>query len=209
MYIFYSKILINLLKFQKKNKNIIKGGEKFKKILKIALCILAICLVVLCKIINKTENKKTEDNNTTQATYINTQNINEPYQSQEEWKIEIPQILLIANISNGTDKETLDKFVGHFELTPKKEGNICLAGHNRGYPVNYFANLKYLKGGEEIIYTYGSFKKTYVVDKNIKISETDWSYLENSNENKITLITCVENEPEYRRCVQATEREET
>ena len=51
--------------------------------------------------------------------------------------------------------------------------------------------------------------KIYVVDRNIKISEIDWSYLENSNENKITLITCIENEPEYRRCVQATEKEET
>lgn len=174
------------------------------------MCILAIYLaVVLCKIINKTENKKTEDSITTLATYINTQNINEPYQSQEEWKIEIPEISLTANISSGTSKEILDKFVGHFELTPKKEGNICLAGHNRGYPVNYFANLKYLKGGEKIIYICGDFRKTYIVEKNIKISDTDWSYLENSNENKITLITCIENEPEYRRCVQATEREET
>ena len=28
-----------------------------------------------------------------------------------------------------------------------------------------------------------------------------------SEENKITLITCVENEPKYRRCVQAVEAE--
>lgn len=37
------------------------------------------------------------------------------------------------------------------------------------------------------------------------IEETNWSYLENTVENKITLITCVENEPSYRRCIQATE----
>lgn len=96
----------------------------------------------------------------------------------------------------------------HFEATPKTEGNVCLAAHNRGYKVNYFENLKNLKGGEEIIYTKGKFAKTYIVERNIKISETDWSYLENSNKNKITLITCIENEPAYRRCVQAIEKEE-
>lgn len=129
-------------------------------------------------------------------------------ETYEEWKIEIPSLSLIADISEGTDKETLSKYVGHFEQTPKKEGNVCLAGHNRGYYVNYFGELKQLKGGEEIIYTCEEFTKTYVVIKNIKISDEDWSNLENSNQNKITLITCIENEPEYRRCVQAIEKEE-
>lgn len=129
-------------------------------------------------------------------------------QETQYWKIEIPSISLTANISEGIEEETLNKFVGHFPTTPKMQGNVGLAAHNRGYDVNYFANLKALKGGEEIIYTYGEFTKTYVVERNIKISEIDWSYLENSNENKITLITCIENEPEYRRCVQATGKEE-
>ena len=74
--------------------------------------------------------------------------------------------------------------------------------------MNYFGELKQLKGGEEIIYTCEEFIKTYIVIKNIKISDEDWSNLENSNQNKITLITCIENEPEYRRCVQAIEKEE-
>ena len=126
----------------------------------------------------------------------------------QKWEIEIPEISLVAPISEGTEQETLNKFVGHFPITPKTEGNVGLAAHNRGYPVNYFENLKKLQGGEEIIYTYGEFEKRYVVTKNIKISDIDWSYLENSNENKITLITCIENEPEYRRCVQAIEKEE-
>lgn len=127
---------------------------------------------------------------------------------EKEWKIEIPEISLKAKISEGTEKETLNKYVGHFSITPKEQGNIGLAAHNRGYPINYFKNLKKLKGGEEVIYTYGEFVKTYVVTKNIKIHETDWSYLDNTMENKITLITCMENEPEYRRCVQAVEKEE-
>ena len=37
------------------------------------------------------------------------------------------------------------------------------------------------------------------------IKDTDWSYLQETKENKLTLITCVENEPKYRRCIQAIE----
>ena len=124
----------------------------------------------------------------------------------ENWEIEIPEISLKAKIAEGTDKETLDQYVGHFEITEKKNGNIGLAAHNRGYPVNYFAKLKDLKEGSEIIYTYGDYKKTYVVTQNIKISDIDWSYLQKTEENKITLITCIANEPAYRRCVQGIEK---
>ena len=145
---------------------------------------------------------------TNENTIQGTNEIENTNEQIHSWKIEIPAISLTANISEGTHEETLNEFVGHFEITPKTEGNIGLAAHNRGYPVNYFENLKKLEGGEEIIYTYGEFTKTYVVTQNIKISDIDWSYLENSNENKITLITCIENEPAYRRCVQAIEKEE-
>ena len=37
------------------------------------------------------------------------------------------------------------------------------------------------------------------------IQETDWSFLEPTKENRITLITCVKEMPEFRRCVQAIE----
>ena len=45
----------------------------------------------------------------------------------------------------------------------------------------------------------------YEVIKNKIITDTDWEVLENTEENTLTLITCVENEPNYRRCVQAVE----
>ena len=72
--------------------------------------------------------------------------------------------------------------------------------------MNYFESLKDVKKGDEIKYKYDNFEKIYVVDTIEIIRNTDWSYLENSEENMITLITCVENQPEYRRCVQATEK---
>ena len=37
------------------------------------------------------------------------------------------------------------------------------------------------------------------------IEETDWSYLQETEDNRITLITCVANKPKNRLCVQAVE----
>ena len=89
------------------------------------------------------------------------------------WKITIPQISLEAEISEGTRKEVMDKFVGHFEKTTKTSGNVGLAAHNRGYPINYFADIKKLKEGDEIIYKYFEFEKTYLVTENKIIEDID------------------------------------
>mgnify|MGYP004643057537 FL=1 len=132
----------------------------------------------------------------------------EESKKNENWKIEIPKISLNAEIAEGTTKETLNQYIGHFENTKKKEGNIGLAAHNRGYKVNYFQDLKLLEKGDEIKYTYDDFEKIYEVEKIRIIKDTDWEYLENTEDNRLTLITCVENQPEYRRCVQAVEKEE-
>lgn len=129
-------------------------------------------------------------------------------EKNEIWEIEIPVIQLKAEIAEGTDKKTLNQKIGHFEETQKEAGNIGLAGHNRGYDVNYFENLKKLKEGDEIKYRHNNYENTYEVIKNDIIKDTDWSKLENTEENMLTLITCVENEPNYRRCVQAIEKEE-
>lgn len=133
--------------------------------------------------------------------------INIPDEELEKWYIEIPKINLKAPIAEGTDAETLNTKIGHFSETDLITGNVGLAAHNRGYEYNYFENLKKLKIDDEIIYKYLDYKKTYKIDKIEIIKNTDWSYLEKTDENKITLITCVENEPQYRRCVQAVEIE--
>ena len=121
------------------------------------------------------------------------------------WYIEIPTINLVAPIAEGTDSNTLNLKVGHFTDTAIEMGNIGLAGHNRGYEYNYFQNLKRLKKEDRILYTHNEFKKEYVVDVIEIIENSNWNYLKESEENKITLITCIENEPKYRRCIQAVE----
>ena len=69
----------------------------------------------------------------------------------KSWYIEIPVISLNAEIAEGTTKEVMDDYIGHFEETEELEGNIGLAAHNRGYKNNYFAKIKTLKEGDEFI----------------------------------------------------------
>lgn len=149
----------------------------------------------------ETEEKIEKQNNLPQN------NATEEVKKEIDWKVIIPQISLEAEICEGTSNEVMNEYVGHFEETSKTSGNIGLAAHNRGYSVNYFENIKKLKIGDEIIYKYYDFEKTYIVTRNIIITDENWSYLEQTEENTITLITCVENEPQYRRCVQAVEKE--
>lgn len=127
---------------------------------------------------------------------------------QSNWYLEIPNIKLKANIQEGTTKEIMDQFIGHFEESKTWIGNVCLAAHNRGYENNYFSELKTLKEGDKIIYYYQDSRREYLVEKNDIIEATNLSCLENTEDNILTLITCVENEPNYRRCVKATENRE-
>lgn len=137
----------------------------------------------------------------------NTVAISEQYQNKIDtkkiWQIEIPKINLVAPIAEGTSANIMNEYVGHFEETPKNKGNIGLAAHNRGYKVNYFQNLKLLQKGDLIIYTYNGKISKYSVNELGIIKDIDWSKLESSSQDKLTLITCLEDEPEYRRYIQA------
>ncbi len=147
----------------------------------------------------KEEKQAKAENTTTKETNI----------KEKQWYLKIPRIFLEAEIAEGTTTEVMNTYIGHFKESAKKEGNICLAAHNRGYPVNYFQNLKLLKKGDKIEYKYQNFKKEYEVTENYIIKDTDWSCMEKTEENEITLITCIENEPEYRRCIKGIEKEQT
>ena len=154
---------------------------------------------------------KTQKANRTNAATLQQKN-QEKYQTQRQviqanktsnWRIQIPKIGLDAHIQEGTTSRILLKAVGHFEYTSTWNGNVCLAAHNRGYLCNFFQKIKNLKIGDEIIYCTKEGKRIYKVQTNKVILETDWSYIEETKNNRITLITCEENRAEYRRCVQA------
>ena len=149
-----------------------------------------------------------EVENAIQEAKANENVIEKTEEEKNIWYLEIPKINLKADIREGTTKEIMEDYIGHFEETKKDKGNVGLAAHNRGYKNNYFERLKELKEGDSIFYNYQGKRKEYLVTKHVIIKDTDWSYLEETKENKITLITCVENEPEYRRCIQGEEKSE-
>ena len=184
--------------------------NKFINLISLILSIIIFGIIYFCFFNKNTPIEKVS--NLIYEININKENDRENNKEQEtldlgNWYIEIPTINLSAPIAEGTDESTLNTKVGHFLDTPIETGNVGLAAHNRGYEYNFFQNLKKLKKEDKIIYTHDDFKRTYIVDKIEIIENTNWEYLKNSEENKITLITCVENEPKYRRCVQAVEAE--
>ena len=120
--------------------------------------------------------------------------------------LSIPSIKLYnIKIKDGIDENTLNEYIGHFPNTSNWNGNIGLAAHNRGYQNNYFSNIKYLENGDEIIYSVNNNIKKYKVEKKIEIDSYDWSYLQDTNDNRITLITCVENKDGKRLVIQGVE----
>lgn len=120
--------------------------------------------------------------------------------------ITIEKIGLNATVKEGTTSDVLLEYVGHIENTATYDGNIGLAGHNRGCKNSYFARLNELKIGDEIRYKTKFYERTYVVDNVQVILETDWSLLQSTEENKLSLITCITNKRKQRLCVQATEK---
>lgn len=180
--IFFTLVIFNILNYFLVN---IPNQNETKEIAKIEVTKIHF---------DKLEPQKVEISNLETALYHAT-----------SWQIEIPKINLIAEIAEGTTDEVMNKYVGHFESTPIFNGNPCLAAHNRGYPVNYFGRLKELVQDDVIIYKTSQGTRRYKVALITVIKDTDWSNLKNTNDNRITLITCVENQPEYRRCIQAIE----
>lgn len=117
----------------------------------------------------------------------------------------IEKIGLNATVKEGTSNEILLNYIGHIEETAIYDGNVGLAGHNRGTENSYFARINELENGDIIKYKTKFFDRTYIVDNIQVIYETDWSLLEPTEENKLTLITCITNKRNQRLCVQATE----
>lgn len=121
-------------------------------------------------------------------------------------KLIIPKIDLEAPIQEGTSQKVLRFAIGHFENSSFFDGNVALAAHNRGNITNYFENINKLTFDDEIIYITRMGERRYRVCEIKEIEETDWSVISNSDNNMITLITCINNKPEFRLCVQGIEK---
>lgn len=119
--------------------------------------------------------------------------------------LKIEKINLNGTVKEGSTNEILRDYIGHIEETAKYDGNVGLAAHNRGNKYSYFARINELEPGDEIVYTTKYGERKYIVDTKKEILETDWSNLEETSDNRLTLITCIKNKVNQRLCVQAVQ----
>ena len=117
----------------------------------------------------------------------------------------IPSIGLTVGVYEGTGSAPLLKGAGHFENTSIWNGNVPIAGHNRGVR-NDFGKIHTLKSGDLITFTTVLGTRTYAVSSVTKVDVSDTSGLASTAENCITLYTCVEDQPAYRWCVRGVEQ---
>ena len=211
----------------KKKSDKLKKPNIFKKIFrkikkhktKFLMFILSILIIILGIIIAFILNNKNsiytsgtiiEDKNTTfvneiQMNFVSDEN-NETYE-KIIGTLNIPSIgLKDVPIKDGVDMDTLNLYLGHFTNSNYLNGNVAICGHNRGYTKNYFSNLKNIKEKDLIYYNTKYGTQTYEVSEIKQIKETEVGVTNPSKENKITLITCVENKPELRLCVVGYEK---
>ena len=94
--------------------------------------------------------------------------------------------------------------VGHFTQTPIFNGNVGVSAHNRDYKID-FRQLKNVNIGDTVTYRTNFGTRTYKIATKTEIDETDWSYLENTTDNRVTMITCIEEKPTKRLVVQAVQ----
>ena len=198
--------------------------ESIKKVLKIAAISCSILIAIILTIVGISkyiEYKKIQDNISIVYDIYNDSNRYEiiidfnntvgiPIESETDEEqylnaigtLEIPSINFKDIVVKGTNQSSLAQGIGLFEHSKILEGNVCLAGHNT---YRFLANLKNVQKGDIIKYSSALGNKEYRITTIKQIQEPDWSMLEDTEDNRITIITCVRNKPELRLCVQGIE----
>lgn len=118
--------------------------------------------------------------------------------------LSIPSLNKEIRVWEGETETNMKLGVGHFSQTSAWDGNVGFAGHNRG-SYGYFENVKNLKIGDRLKYETSYGIRNYKIILKERIQDDDYSYLNWSDENMVTLITCVENSPSERWVIQAME----
>ena len=119
--------------------------------------------------------------------------------------LKIAKLGISVKVWEGESTTSMAKGVGHYSSTSAWDGNVGLAGHNRGAKYN-IGTIKNLVAGDTITYTTMYGTRTYQVTSVKTITNTDWSYLQGTADNRITITTCLADHPESRVVVQAVEK---
>ena len=120
--------------------------------------------------------------------------------------LSIPKLSLVVNVYEAEDEmEAMTHGVAHFKTTSAWSGNIGLCAHNQNFDLTdgFFKHIHTLQAGDVISYTTALGSRSYAVETVTEIAETDWSYLGRTEDNRVTLITCISGKPRSRLVVQA------
>ena len=121
----------------------------------------------------------------------------------------IPKIELSVGIYESNDQmEDMLKGVAHFKSTSAWNGNVGLSAHNDTLDnaAEFFHDLHTLQNGDSVFLETSLGRREYTVTQRKEIAADDWSYLERSDENLLTMITCINGKPDWRLMVQASEK---
>ena len=119
----------------------------------------------------------------------------------------IPDLDLSVRVYGGDEMAAMEKGLAHFSPTSAWGGNVGILGHNINFDgtPGYFLYIYRLQQGAVIRYETVFGVREFVVETVSEISAYDWSFLERTADNRITLITCISGRPELRLAVQAVE----
>lgn len=118
--------------------------------------------------------------------------------------LKIPSLNINMKVWEGETNASMAKGLGHYSSTSGWDGNVGICGHNRGAKYN-IGSIKNLEIGDTITYSTVYGTRTYAVILVKTISDSDWSYLQATADNRITITTCLADRPSKRVCVQAVE----
>ena len=121
----------------------------------------------------------------------------------------IPDIGLSVRVYESNDQmEAMTRGAAHFKSTSAWDGNIGLSAHNINFDgsAGYFLNLYKLQKGAVIRYETVLGTREYIIESITEIAETDWSTLGRTQDNRITLITCITGKPAMRLSVQTVQK---
>lgn len=118
--------------------------------------------------------------------------------------LKIPSLNINMKVWEGETRASMAKGLGHYSSTSGWDGNIGICGHNRGAKYN-IGSIRNLEIGDNITYSTVYGTRTYAVILVKTISDSDWSYLQATADNRITITTCLADRPSKRMCVQAVE----
>lgn len=119
--------------------------------------------------------------------------------------LKIPALGIDMKVWEGETDASMAKGVAHYSSTSAWNGNVSLCGHNRGTK-HAIGSIKDLDIGDTITYTTVYGTRSYAVSYVGTISSTDWSRLQATADNRITITTCLANQPSKRVVVQAVEK---